>query len=144
MTNLTAQAHPDAGSCRPSGSSAMQLGPRRPGSRRYRRRFAARRPPGGNPRTLPSMAYVLELGSAEELAEVGGKARNLGILLRAGFPVPPGFCVTSAGYRKAVGSRLTDLFAELVAAADDQTAQHRLAGLARELVATAPAPAELA
>ena len=90
------------------------------------------------------MAYVLDLGSAEELAEVGGKARNLGILLRAGFPVPPGFCVTTAGYRTAVGSRLTELFAELVAAADDQTAQHRLAGLARELVATAPAPAELA
>src|SRR6478735_720526 len=90
------------------------------------------------------MTYVLELGLAEDLAEVGGKARNLGILLRAGFPVPPGFCVTTAGYRKAVGSRLTDLFAELVAAADDQTGQHRLAGLARELVATAPVPAELA
>ena len=90
------------------------------------------------------MAYVLGLGAAEELAEVGAKARNLGILLRAGFPVPPGFCVTTAGYRKAVGSRLTDLFAELVAAADDQTGQHRLAGLARELIATAPVPADLA
>ena len=33
------------------------------------------------------------------LAEAGGKAANLGELVRAGLPVPPGFCVTTAGYR---------------------------------------------
>src|ERR1700752_4742868 len=30
--------------------------------------------------------------------EVGGKGANLGELTRAGFPVPPGFCVTTAAY----------------------------------------------
>lgn len=33
------------------------------------------------------------------LAVAGGKAANLGELLRAGLPVPPGFCVTTAAYR---------------------------------------------
>jgi rifampicin phosphotransferase len=33
---------------------------------------------------------------------VGGKAANLGALLRAGFPVPPGFVVTAPVYRRVV------------------------------------------
>ena len=32
--------------------------------------------------------------------EVGGKAANLGVLLAAGFPVPAGFCITTAAYRR--------------------------------------------
>jgi len=32
------------------------------------------------------------------LAQVGGKALNLGLLLAAGLPVPGGFCLTTAGY----------------------------------------------
>jgi rifampicin phosphotransferase len=31
---------------------------------------------------------------------VGGKGLSLGLLARAGFPVPPGFCVTSAVHRR--------------------------------------------
>ncbi|MFC7850812.1 PEP/pyruvate-binding domain-containing protein [Arthrobacter sp. NPDC057388] len=34
------------------------------------------------------------------LADVGGKAASLGVLLAAGLPVPPGFCVTTAAYRR--------------------------------------------
>lgn len=90
------------------------------------------------------MGYVLELGSAEDLAEVGGKARNLGILLRAGFPVPPGFCVTTAAYLRAVGSRLDEVFPDQAATEDDQSAQHGLAARARELVESSEVPAELA
>src|SRR3954452_6866741 len=33
------------------------------------------------------------------LESVGGKAESLGRLARAGFPVPPGFCLTTAAYR---------------------------------------------
>src|SRR5262245_52916100 len=36
------------------------------------------------------------------LSEVGGKGANLGEVTRAGFPVPPGFCVTTAAYRDFV------------------------------------------
>jgi phosphohistidine swiveling domain-containing protein len=34
----------------------------------------------------------------DALPTAGGKAANLGELVRAGFPVPPGFCVTTAAY----------------------------------------------
>jgi pyruvate,water dikinase len=34
----------------------------------------------------------------DALPVAGGKAANLGELVRAGFPVPPGFCVTTAAY----------------------------------------------
>jgi rifampicin phosphotransferase len=36
--------------------------------------------------------------SRADLEQVGGKAANLGELVRAGFPVPPGFVVTTAAY----------------------------------------------
>jgi rifampicin phosphotransferase len=36
--------------------------------------------------------------------EVGGKAANLGVLLAAGLPVPRGFCVTTAAYRRAAAA----------------------------------------
>jgi len=46
------------------------------------------------------MSYVLPFSaiSAADLPRVGGKGANLGELSRAGFPVPPGFCVTTAGF----------------------------------------------
>ena len=34
------------------------------------------------------------------LPVVGGKAANLGELIRVGFPVPPGFCVTTVAYQQ--------------------------------------------
>ncbi|MGH3821775.1 MAG: PEP/pyruvate-binding domain-containing protein, partial [Pseudonocardiaceae bacterium] len=45
---------------------------------------------------------VLDLGGldAQLLPVVGGKAANLGELIRAGFPVPPGFCITTAAYQQ--------------------------------------------
>ena len=49
-------------------------------------------------------ALVLDLAdvSADRVAAVGGKAANLGELIRAGFDVPRGFCVTTEAYRRAV------------------------------------------
>ena len=38
------------------------------------------------------------------MSVVGGKAANLGELVGAGMPVPPGFVVTTAGYRAYVGA----------------------------------------
>ena len=50
-------------------------------------------------------ALVLDLArlSADHIGAVGGKAANLGELIRAGFDVPPGFCITTDAYRLAVG-----------------------------------------
>ncbi|MEM5790326.1 MAG: PEP/pyruvate-binding domain-containing protein, partial [Syntrophobacteraceae bacterium] len=36
--------------------------------------------------------------------DIGGKGANLAELVKAGFPVPPGFCVTTAAYRQFVGA----------------------------------------
>jgi hypothetical protein len=48
--------------------------------------------------------YTLSFDEVDgtRLPEVGGKGANLGELTRAGFQVPPGFCVTTAAYRKFV------------------------------------------
>ncbi|KRE30951.1 PEP/pyruvate-binding domain-containing protein [Agromyces sp. Soil535] len=49
-------------------------------------------------------ALVLDLAqlTADHIGAVGGKAANLGELIRAGFDVPAGFCVTTEAYRRAV------------------------------------------
>ncbi len=50
------------------------------------------------------MVTPLEEVSSEDGALVGAKAANLGALLRAGFPVPGGFCVTVDAYRAHLGA----------------------------------------
>ena len=52
------------------------------------------------------LAFVVDLTqlSAGDLAYGGGKAANLGELLRAGFPVPPGFVITTTAYDRVVSS----------------------------------------
>ncbi len=42
-----------------------------------------------------------EIGK-EDIASVGGKVANLGEMLRAGIPVPPGFAVTAQAYKKFI------------------------------------------
>jgi rifampicin phosphotransferase len=46
---------------------------------------------------MDAIVALADLGR-NDLAIGGGKAANLGELLRAGLPVPAGFCVTTAGY----------------------------------------------
>src|SRR5215212_10138336 len=65
------------------------------------------------------------------LAVAGGKAANLGELVRAGFPVPAGFCVTTAAYDLvAADAGLEPTLAALAGAQPEDTA--RLAELATE------------
>jgi rifampicin phosphotransferase len=45
---------------------------------------------------------LLPLASCTQSSLVGGKALGLARLLTAGFPVPPGFCVTTEAYVRAV------------------------------------------
>ncbi len=80
------------------------------------------------------------------LATVGGKAANLGELTRAGLPVPPGLCVTTAAYDLvAGGAALGDVFDALAATApDDVPALTALAGRARAALLAAPVPAAVA
>src|SRR5215212_3631763 len=65
------------------------------------------------------------------LSVSGGKAANLGELVRAGFPVPPGFCVSTAAYNMvAMDAGLEPTLAALAEADGGDT--ERLAELAAE------------
>src|SRR5215210_3039048 len=75
---------------------------------------------------LPSSA--IDSGA---LAVAGGKAANLGELVRAGFPVPAGFCITTAAYDLvAADAGLEPTLAALAETRPEDTA--RLAELATE------------
>jgi pyruvate,water dikinase len=50
---------------------------------------------------------------AGALAKVGGKGANLAWMARAGLAVPPGFCVTTAAFRRFVGRAMEPLHAAL-------------------------------
>ncbi|PSK96259.1 pyruvate,water dikinase [Murinocardiopsis flavida] len=81
----------------------------------------------------------------DTVALVGGKAANLGVLTRAGLPVPPGRCLTTAAYRSAVGGALDGVLDELDATDPGDTAALRaLAQRARELVLAVPVPDDVA
>src|SRR5262245_5178173 len=45
----------------------------------------------------------IEPGDTES---VGGKGLSLGLMTKAGLPVPPGFCITSAAHRRLRGQQL--------------------------------------
>jgi rifampicin phosphotransferase len=86
---------------------------------------------------------VLDLAAvdASMLPIVGGKAANLGELIRAGLPAPPGFCVSTEAYRRVASSASIPFDALGSANADDLK---RLADQAREAMLAAPIPAEIA
>ncbi|MDP9022135.1 MAG: phosphoenolpyruvate synthase [Actinomycetota bacterium] len=84
--------------------------------------------------------------SKDDTGLAGGKGANLGELVTAGLPVPPGFVVTAAAYRAAMeqaGARdeLRQLTVE--ADADDPDHVQRVAERAREVVRDAGIPDEL-
>ncbi len=87
---------------------------------------------------------MVELGEIgpDDLPAVGGKALNLGRMIRAGLPVPSGFCVTTGVYRQVVGDRLAeDLLALTHGPA---TERDRQAEELRRHVLEAPVPEDLA
>src|SRR5256885_16863524 len=55
------------------------------------------------PSTLAN-GFTQQLVQCRDTAIVGGKAANLGRLVRAGFMVPDGFVVTTGAYLYAVGA----------------------------------------
>src|SRR5437899_8155160 len=60
-------------------------------------------------------AHIVPLAALglDFLALAGGKAAQLGALIQAGLPVPQGFCVTTAAYRRGMDAALR---AEIAAA----------------------------
>jgi phosphohistidine swiveling domain-containing protein len=98
---------------------------------------------GADQRPLVEQLSDIHFG---ELADVGGKALNLAELLRAGYRVPPGFCVTTSAYQRVtdhpvLGQRLDDLAAT---PADDAPLLTRLAEEVGRLVLDSPVPDDIA
>src|SRR6266487_4352341 len=70
----------------PGGGSAMSLSDQEP------------QPKRAYPSDEAALVVPLDAVDRTSLLVVGGKAANLGELIKAGFPVPAGFCVTTAAY----------------------------------------------
>ena len=87
--------------------------------------------------------------SSADVASVGGKGANLGEMVRAGLPVPPGFVVTAAAYTYAMeeaGAR-TDLesaFDRAYASSGDPAALAESAENLQAMVRSAGVPSSLA
>ncbi|WP_434428109.1 phosphoenolpyruvate synthase [Nannocystis pusilla] len=82
----------------------------------------------------------------DDLARVGGKGQNLGALTRAGFPVPPGFCVTTAAYRHFVaGCPTFSAWLDRLDALDpdDIAGARELGAAVRDALLAVPLPPEL-
>jgi rifampicin phosphotransferase len=101
-----------------------------------------------SPQPVPDQPaeYVISLErvSAADRALVGGKAASLGEMRRAGLPVPAGFCVTTAAYRRFVAAAGLEegLAAELAAMDALHVAEARAAAVRlREKLTASPIPA---
>ncbi len=58
--------------------------------------------------STPPWVLPFDRITAASLPDVGGKGANLGELARAGFPIPPGFCVTTAAFDAFMAARAGD------------------------------------
>lgn len=97
---------------------------------------------------MERLVVPLEGVSKEDVAAVGGKAANLGELIKAGFPVPRGFVVTSSAFRKFLSyNQLEDKIAKLleeIEAKEPTPSQLEQVSLRlRKLIVSAPLPKEL-
>jgi phosphohistidine swiveling domain-containing protein len=83
---------------------------------------------------------------ARALPMAGGKGANLGELIRAGLPVPEGFCVTTGAYDDmATVAGLTEVIDRFTTTTpDDEFRAVELALLARERILSTPMPAQVA
>src|SRR5438477_998755 len=97
---------------------------------------------------LEDTAFVLPFSALDRdsLALAGGKGANLGEMTRAGFPVPPGFCVTTAAYElAAAGAGLEETVTALAGpSAGDSSRLAALAQAARDSILGSPFPPEIA
>lgn len=85
--------------------------------------------------------------SARDLPLVGGKGANLGEMTQAGLPVPPGFCLTTEAFDRALSAvpGLNDALDRLDALRpDDLPGMRRESEALRGLIEATPTPPEVA
>lgn len=75
------------------------------------------------------MSYIVELGSLEscDASRFGPKAANQGALRRAGFPIPPGYCLDARAYRDQISAAGLEKSARAAFSTDDRAAARRFA-----------------
>jgi pyruvate,water dikinase len=84
-----------------------------------------------------------------DIPSVGGKNANLGEMINAGIPVPPGFAITAYSYKKfieetGIATKIYDIIKETVTNPSDP-AQYEIASKKiRELVESTPMPKDVA
>ncbi len=91
--------------------------------------------------------YILSLNEidADALPKVGGKGANLGEMTRAGFNVPPGFCVTTAAFDQFMSGAEENVYAQLDdVSAKDLTAASKVGQAIREYLASLSLPEDVA
>lgn len=83
---------------------------------------------------------------ASDLSLVGGKGANLGEMAHAGFPVPPGFCLTTVAFKKFIAacSDSDMLYALLDTVTTDNVETVRNVGLrVRQVLLEVPMPGDV-
>src|SRR5437764_10193942 len=106
----------------------------------------ANQPPGSHQSNAGPLVLPLTTLDRTQLSLVGGKAASLGELIRAGFSVPGGFCVTTIAYA-LVSASLEPILAELARLrnddAEDIAHQAELAAAARDAVLQSSIPTSI-
>ncbi|MCK6521632.1 phosphoenolpyruvate synthase [Myxococcota bacterium] len=97
--------------------------------------------------TTPALILPFHQLSARDLPRVGGKGANLGEMTQAGLPVPPGLCVTTEAFDRAMRT-IPGLDAALTAlealSPDDLPGFRRESEALRQLIEAEPVPVEVA
>ena len=94
------------------------------------------------------MTYILrfdEVGK-DDVPEVGGKGANLGEMVGAGLPVPPGFCVTALAYQDFLAEAgLQGPIEEIIADMQSDVLQDvkTRSESVQQLITSSPIPAEI-
>jgi pyruvate,water dikinase len=97
-------------------------------------------------KNVPSTLPFSQIRAAD-LPLVGGKGANLGEMSHAGFPVPPGFCVTTHAFRDFVNScpQMPQFYAALNAIpAEDLLATRKVGEGIRQALHEMPIPDTIA
>jgi pyruvate,water dikinase len=84
--------------------------------------------------------------SSSDLPLVGGKGANLGEMTGAGFPVPPGFCITTAAFQQFMAgcAQAEQLYSRLDSlAVDDVEAVRQVGEMIRGALLAVPIPTTL-
>ncbi len=91
--------------------------------------------------------FVLSFEEADKrkLNLVGGKVSGLGELLKAGFPVPPGFAVTSVAYREfirynSLTEKIDELLSPIIESPDNYTLLEEVSSRIRNLIEKSEIP----